>query len=110
MELSSLVHRLGSTLSTSVLSFKLVALIVIEKFQLYQKNIPNFYVLQILDCISLQYARNANETKRTKNEQMLHTNDTKNARYERTIHEQLERTCNHTLSHDKRSCFYRSTI
>jgi hypothetical protein len=32
MELSSLVNRLGSTLSTSVLSFKLIALIVIEKF------------------------------------------------------------------------------
>jgi hypothetical protein len=34
MELSSLVNRLGSTLSTSVLSFKLIALIVIEKFHL----------------------------------------------------------------------------
>jgi hypothetical protein len=32
MELSSLVNRLGSTLSTSLLSFKLIALIVIEKF------------------------------------------------------------------------------
>jgi hypothetical protein len=32
MELSSLVNRLGSTLFTSVLSFKLIALIVIEKF------------------------------------------------------------------------------
>jgi hypothetical protein len=32
IELSSLVNRLGSTLSTSVLSFKLIALIVIEKF------------------------------------------------------------------------------
>jgi hypothetical protein len=32
MELSSLVNRLGSTLSTIVLSFKLIALIVIEKF------------------------------------------------------------------------------
>jgi hypothetical protein len=32
MELSSLVNRLRSTLSTSVLSFKLIALIVIEKF------------------------------------------------------------------------------
>ena len=32
MELFSLVNRLGSTLSTSVLSFKLIALIVIEKF------------------------------------------------------------------------------
>jgi hypothetical protein len=32
MELSSLVNRLGSILSTSVLSFKLIALIVIEKF------------------------------------------------------------------------------
>ena len=32
MELSSLVNRLGSTLSTNVLSFKLIALIVIEKF------------------------------------------------------------------------------
>jgi hypothetical protein len=32
IELSSLVNRLGSTFSTSVLSFKLLALIVIEKF------------------------------------------------------------------------------
>jgi hypothetical protein len=32
IELSSLVNRMGSTLSTSVLSFKLTALIVIEKF------------------------------------------------------------------------------
>ena len=32
MELSFLVNRLGSTLSASVLSFKLIALIVIEKF------------------------------------------------------------------------------
>ena len=32
MQLSSLVNRLESTLSTSVLSFKLIALIVIEKF------------------------------------------------------------------------------
>ena len=32
MELSSLVNRTGSTLSTSVLSFKLIALIVIEEF------------------------------------------------------------------------------
>jgi hypothetical protein len=32
IELSSLVSRTGSTLSTSVLSFKLIALIVIEKF------------------------------------------------------------------------------
>ena len=32
IELSSLVNRMGSTLSTSVLSFKLIALIVIEKF------------------------------------------------------------------------------
>ena len=32
IELSSLVNRTGSTLSTSVLSFKLIALIVIEKF------------------------------------------------------------------------------
>jgi hypothetical protein len=38
MELSSLVNRLGSTLSTSVLSFKLIALIVIEKFY-YTKKI-----------------------------------------------------------------------
>jgi hypothetical protein len=35
IELSSLVNRTGSTLSTSVLSFKLIALIVIEKFELY---------------------------------------------------------------------------
>ena len=85
MELSSLVHRLGSTLSTSVLSFKLVALIVIEKFQLYQKNIPNFYVLQILDCISLHYARNANET----NEKRTNAS---HERYEkRTMHETNKR-------------------
>ena len=32
IELSSLVNRMGSTLSTCVLSFKLIALIVIEKF------------------------------------------------------------------------------
>jgi hypothetical protein len=32
IEFSSLVNRTGSTLSTSVLSFKLIALIVIEKF------------------------------------------------------------------------------
>ena len=32
IELSSLVKRTRSTLSTSVLSFKLIALIVIEKF------------------------------------------------------------------------------
>ena len=32
IELSSLVNRTGSTLSTSVLSFNLIALIVIEKF------------------------------------------------------------------------------
>ena len=32
IELSSLVNRTGSTLSTSVLSFKLIAWIVIEKF------------------------------------------------------------------------------
>ena len=32
IELSSLVNRTGSTLSTSVLSFKLIALTVIEKF------------------------------------------------------------------------------
>ena len=32
MELSSLVNRLGSTLSTSVFSSKLIALIVMEKF------------------------------------------------------------------------------
>ena len=45
IELSSLVNRTRSTLSTSVLSFKLIALIVIEKFKLCLKNIPNFYVL-----------------------------------------------------------------
>ena len=42
------------------------------------------YRIQIQDRISLQYARNVNErktqTKRMKNEQTLHTNDTKNAR------------------------------
>jgi hypothetical protein len=32
IELSSLVNRMGSTLSASVLSFKFIALIVIEKF------------------------------------------------------------------------------
>jgi hypothetical protein len=32
IELSSLVNRTGSILSTSALSFKLIALIVIEKF------------------------------------------------------------------------------
>jgi hypothetical protein len=33
--LSSLVNRLGSTLSISVLSYKLIALKVIEKFYLH---------------------------------------------------------------------------
>ena len=59
-----------------------------------------YNIFQILDRISLQYVPNANErktqTKRTKNERTLHTNDAKNARYtkrtddtgsERTIHE-----------------------
>jgi hypothetical protein len=39
IELSSLVNRTGSTLSTSVLSFKLIALIVIEKLL---KQYPKF--------------------------------------------------------------------
>ena len=56
-------------------------------------------IVQILDCISLQYARNANE-------QTLHTNDTKNARYtermhdtrnERTIHETNARYTNEPI-------------
>ena len=89
------------------------------------------YRIQIQDRISLQYARNANErkteTKRTKNEQTLHTNDTKNARCTKRIYdtrnvckihktnarytnESLERTCNHILFNDKRSWFYRGTI
>ena len=38
MELSSLVNRLGSTLSTSVLSFKLIALILLRNFN-YTKQI-----------------------------------------------------------------------
>ena len=38
MELSSLVNRLGSTLSTSVLSFKLIALILLKNFN-YTKKI-----------------------------------------------------------------------
>ena len=41
MELSSLVNRLGSTLSTSVLSFKLIALIVIE-ILIILKQYPKF--------------------------------------------------------------------
>jgi hypothetical protein len=45
MELSSLVNRLGSTLCTNVLSFKLIALIVIEKFN-YTK---------IISLISMYY-------------------------------------------------------
>ena len=59
--------------------------------QLYQYNVfilvhlHSVVPMQILDRISLQYAPNANErktqTKRTKNKRMLHTNDTKNARY-----------------------------
>ena len=50
-----------------------------------------FLRLQILHRISLQYAPNAKErkteTKRTKNEQTLHTNDTKNARYTKRTHD-----------------------
>ena len=98
-----------------------------------------FLRLQILHRISLQYAPNANErkteTKRTKNEQTLHTNDTKNTRCMNWIHhartnernepnelygKRSERTHdtrtndslgrNHILSNDKRSWFYRSTI
>ena len=38
MELSSLVNRLGSTLSTSVLSFKLIALTLLRNFN-YTKQI-----------------------------------------------------------------------
>jgi hypothetical protein len=37
MELSSLVNRLGSTLSTSVLSFKLIALILLRNFNFTKK-------------------------------------------------------------------------
>ena len=52
---------------------------------------PGKEQVQILDRISLQYARNANErktqTRRTKNEQTLHTNDTKNARYTKQTHD-----------------------
>jgi hypothetical protein len=51
MELSSLVNRLGSTLSTSVLSFKLIALIVIEKFN-YTKKYPKLFELFPLFAIS----------------------------------------------------------
>ena len=50
-----------------------------------------YNIFQILDRISLQYAPNANErktqTKRTKNERTLHTNDTKNARYTKRTHD-----------------------
>jgi hypothetical protein len=42
MELSSLVNRWGSTLSTSVLSFKLIILIVIENSKKY-----NFSIIMI---------------------------------------------------------------
>jgi hypothetical protein len=51
---------------------------------------PVMILIQILHRISLQYAPNANErkteTKRTKNEQTLHTNDTKNTRCMNWIH------------------------
>ena len=44
------------------------------------KNIPNFYVLQILDCISLQYARNERKTNKCFTWMIRKTHDT-NARY-----------------------------
>jgi hypothetical protein len=66
-------------------------------------------LIHFLDRISLQYARNADElktqTKRTKNEQTLHTNDSKNAQYtkrthdtrnKRTIHEMIARCTKRT--------------
>jgi hypothetical protein len=58
-------------------------------------------LIQILDRISLQYAPNTNErktqTKRTKNERTLHTNDTKNARYTKRTHDtRCERTIHET--------------
>ena len=49
---------------------------------MYTQSITDSYIyiyVQILDRISLQYAPNANE-------RTLHTNDTKNARNERTNH------------------------
>ena len=60
--------------------------------------------LQILDRISLQYVRNANkrktQMKRTKNEQTLHTNDTKNARYTKQMHDtQNQRTIHEQTNH-----------
>ena len=44
IELSSLVIRTGSTLSTSVLSFKLIALIVIENYTKQISQISMYYV------------------------------------------------------------------
>jgi hypothetical protein len=51
MEFSSLVNRLGSTLSTSVFSFKLITLIVNEKFNYTKKisQISMYYVEERAD-------------------------------------------------------------
>ena len=69
------------------------------------------YRKQIQDRISLQYARNANErktqTKRTYDTRNVRKVHKTNARY---TNESLERTCNHILSNDKRSWFYRGII
>ena len=71
-------------------------------------------MIQILDRISLQYAPNANErktqTKRTKNERTLHTNDTKNARYtKRTNDTRNERTIHERTNHWSVTIYYPMT-
>jgi hypothetical protein len=47
MELSSLVNRLGSTLSTSVLNFKLIALIVYVTVPSQDLEFPVPYVISL---------------------------------------------------------------
>ena len=72
---------------------------------------PGKEQVQILDRISLQYARNANErktqTKRTKNELTLHTNDTKNARYTKQTHDtRSERTIHETNARNTKRTYH----
>ena len=59
-------------------------------------------LIHFLDRISLQYARNADElktqTKRTKNEQTLHTNDTKNAQYTKRTHDTRNKRTIHEMN------------
>jgi hypothetical protein len=59
-------------------------------------------LIYFLDHISLQYARNADElktqTKRTTNEQTLHTNDTKNAQYTKRTHDARNKRTIHEMN------------